>query len=82
MFSLSVFPQMAGVVGGDNTPRRISGGTAWVWFPQSGERTMTAVPAAGVGTVTLTMPETQRDIGLLWGSADVYNALSYCRGMR
>jgi hypothetical protein len=35
---------------------------------------------AGVGSVTLTMPDTQRYFGLLWGSVDSYNTLSFFQG--
>ena len=36
--------------------------------------------STGVGSVTLTRPETQMVLGLLWGSVDAYNTLSFYQG--
>lgn len=47
--------------------------------PNNGPDTTTYL-TTGIGSVTLTMPGQEKYLGLLWGSVDAYNTLSFYEG--
>jgi hypothetical protein len=67
--SLYAAPYLSGANGtGFGSPNQANGADDTVYL------------TAGVGSVTLAMPEIQRYFGLLWGSVDAYNTLSFYQG--
>lgn len=47
--------------------------------PNDGPDTTTYL-STGIGTVTMTLPRPENDLGLLWGSVDAYNSLDLYEG--
>ncbi len=58
----------------------LSGGNGTPFGDPNNGPDATTYLTTGVGSVTLTMPGEEKYLGLLWGSADAYNTLSFYHG--
>ncbi len=69
-----------GSTGGRYAAPYLSNGNGALFVdPTDGPDTTTYI-TAGIGSATLTMPGFERYLGLLWGSVDTYNTLSFYNG--